>query len=224
MISELVLAEEKARTLFKEAERRNFFVAGQYESELNKKLFKLAEELFEITKYWHKRIIRSGPNTLLPYKENPPDLIIQEDDIMFFDFGPVFDQWEADFGRTFVLGNDPYKLKLKNDIEEAFFIGKKYFDENYATLTCADFYQFTKNLAVKMGWEYGNAHCGHLVGNFPHERILGDEINNYFHPDNLIKVSDPDALGNQRYWIYEVHFVDYNKQIGGFFEQLVSKH
>ena len=117
MISELVLAEEKARTLFKEAERRNFFVAGQYESELNKKLFKLAEELFEITKYWHKRIIRSGPNTLLPYKENPPDLIIQEDDIMFFDFGPVFDQWEADFGRTFVLGNDPYKLKLKNDIE-----------------------------------------------------------------------------------------------------------
>jgi Xaa-Pro dipeptidase len=224
MISELVLAEEKARKLFKEAERRNFFVAGQYESELNKKLFNLAEELFDIKKYWHKRIIRSGPNTLLPYKENPPDLIIQEDDIMFIDFGPVFDKWEADIGRTFVLGNDPYKLKLKNDIEEAFYIGKKYFDENYSTLTCAEFYQFTKNLAVKMGWEYGNAHCGHLVGNFPHERILGDEINNYFHPDNHIKVSEPDALGNQRYWIYEVHFVDYSKQIGGFFEQLVSMH
>ena len=21
---------------------------------------------------------------------------------MFFDFGPIFDQWEADFGRTFI--------------------------------------------------------------------------------------------------------------------------
>jgi Xaa-Pro dipeptidase len=222
MIVELIKAEEKAKALFKEAEIRNYFVSGQYESELNKKIFDLAEELFGITKYWHKRIIRSGANTLLPYKENPTDLIIQDDDIMFFDFGPIFDQWEADFGRTYVIGSDPYKLKLKDDIEEAFFIGKKYFNENYSTLTCSEFYQFTKELAVKMGWEYGNAHCGHLVGNFPHERILGDEINNYFHPDNPTKVSDLDILGNQRYWIYEVHFVDYKKQIGGFFEQLVS--
>ena len=33
------------------------------------------------THYWHKRIVRSGPNTLLPYRENPPDRAIGTDDI-----------------------------------------------------------------------------------------------------------------------------------------------
>ncbi len=54
---------------------------------------------------WHKRIARAGRNTPLPYKENPPDFQIQDDDIVFFDFGPVFEEWEADFGRTFILNS-----------------------------------------------------------------------------------------------------------------------
>jgi hypothetical protein len=33
---------------------------------------------------------------------------------LFFDFGPIFEDWEADFGRTFVIGNDPIKHKLKS--------------------------------------------------------------------------------------------------------------
>ena len=40
-------------------------------------------------------------------------LVIQEGDILFFDFHPVFEGWEADLGRTYVLGNDPLKLKDK---------------------------------------------------------------------------------------------------------------
>ena len=32
--------------------------------------------------------------------------IIADDDILFLDFGPIFEEWEADFGRTFVLGDD----------------------------------------------------------------------------------------------------------------------
>ena len=50
---------------------------------------------------------------------NPPDLIIQKDEILFLDFGPVFNGWEADLGRTYVVGNDPLKLKLKRDVEAA---------------------------------------------------------------------------------------------------------
>jgi len=45
--------------------------------------------------------------------------MIEKDDILFFDFGPVFENWEADVGRTYVIGNDPLKLKLKADIENA---------------------------------------------------------------------------------------------------------
>ena len=222
MLTQLIQAEQKAIEIFQKAEHRNYFVAGQLESELNEKLFQLADELFGIKKFWHKRIIRTGANTLLPYRHNPPDLMIKDDDIMFFDFGPVLEEWEADLGRTYVIGNDAIKLKLKNDVEKAWYIGKKYFDEHHESITCADFYNFTKQLAEKMGWQYSNEHCGHLIGNFPHEKILGDEVVNYFHCDNPTKIADKDINGNQRYWIYEIHFVDKSNKIGGFFEQLIS--
>src|SRR5580765_2959519 len=115
--SKLVEAEHIAKQLFKAIEERQLIKPGKSESQLNEEVFKLAEELFGIQKYWHKRIVRSGVNTLVPYDENPPDLIIQEDDILFLDFGPILEEWEADFGRTYVIGNDPDKHKLKKDIE-----------------------------------------------------------------------------------------------------------
>jgi Xaa-Pro dipeptidase len=105
--TKLIEAEEKAAELFQIAEGRGLIRAGKTERQLNEEIFALAKELFGIEKYWHKRIIRSGPNTLEPYNENPPDLVIQENDILFFDFGPIFEDWEADFGRTYVIGNDP---------------------------------------------------------------------------------------------------------------------
>jgi hypothetical protein len=33
------------------------------------------------------RIVRAGRNTLAPYDENPPDLTVGEDDILFLDLG-----------------------------------------------------------------------------------------------------------------------------------------
>ena len=178
--------------------------------------------MFGIKKYWHKRIVRSGKNTLLPYKENPPNLTIQKDDILFFDFGPVFDDWEADVGKTYVVGNNAKKLKLKQDVEAAWHEGKAFYQKNKETLTGADFYNYTKELAQKYGWKYGNHHCGHLIGNFPHETILGEEETNYIHPNNHELMSDLDKNGNERFWIYEIHLVDEELEIGGFFEQLVS--
>jgi Xaa-Pro dipeptidase len=222
MIQDLLAAQEKADILFREVENRNYIVPGQTEKELNTKIFDLAEELFGIRKYWHKRIVRSGENTLLPYKENPPNLILADEDILFFDFGPVFDEWEADYGRTYVIGGDPDRHRLKKDIETAWYLGKEYWDKHFQTLTGAGFYAFTQELAVKMGWEFGNIHCGHLVGNFPHEEVQGDEVENYLHPNNPTRVAEPDPAGRKRYWIYEVHFIDRAKRVGGFFEQLIS--
>ena len=74
---ELLKAEDKALNLFRVAETRGLIIAGKTERELNTELFDLAFELYGIKKFWHKRIVRSGKNTLYPYKENPPDLTIQ---------------------------------------------------------------------------------------------------------------------------------------------------
>jgi Xaa-Pro aminopeptidase len=217
----LIEAERKASVLFSEIESRGFISPGKTEKKLNTEIFDLAFELFGIRKFWHKRIVRSGSNTLLPYKENPPDLELQEDDILFFDFGPVFDNWEADFGRTYVLGNDTRKHQLKNDVETAWHEGYAHFLANYQHISGAELYQFTSDLALKMGWKYGNHHCGHLVGNFPHETLLGEILSNYIHPENIDLMAHPDVLGNERFWIYEIHFIDPTLQIGGFFEQLM---
>ena len=124
---ELHEAQLKAEALFKEVEARGLIRPNITETALNEEIYALAKEMYGITTFWHKRIVRAGRNTLLPYAENPPDLTLREDEILFLDLGPVFESWEADFGRTFVLGNDPLKKKMQQDIERAFAEGKLFF-------------------------------------------------------------------------------------------------
>ena len=218
----LIEAEEKALILFEEIQKRGLICVGKSEHTLNKETFDLAFEIFGIKKFWHKRIVRAGKNTLCPYKENPPDLTLQEDDILFFDFGPVFENWEADIGKTYVIGNNADKLKLQKDVELAWQEGKNFYLQNKNSLTGADFYNYTKELARKYGWDYGNVHCGHLIGNFPHEILIGEELINYIHPENTTLMCAKDKNGNERFWIYEIHFVNAEKEIGGFFEQFLN--
>ena len=125
--AELLEVQARAEALFHEVEARGLIRPGITENNLNTEIYALAQEMYGITTYWHKRIVRAGKNTLLPYADNPPDLTIGENDILFLDLGPVFEQWEADFGRTFVLGSDPLKLKMCQDINSAFADGKQYF-------------------------------------------------------------------------------------------------
>src|SRR6202453_909378 len=137
--AELLEAQSKTEQLFAEIEARGLIRPGITESSLNADIYALAEEMYGITPYWHKRIVRAGRNTLLPYAENPPDLTLGTDDILFLDLGPVFEKWEADFGRTFVLGSDPLKHKLKNDVGQAFADGRKFFEETPDLIAC-DFF------------------------------------------------------------------------------------
>jgi Xaa-Pro aminopeptidase len=219
-IQNLIEAENKALQLFNEIETKGLICSKKTETELNKEIFDLAFDLFGIKKYWHKRIVRVGKNTLLPYRENPENLTIKEDDILFFDFGPVFEEWEADVGRTYVIGNNPKKHKLKQDVELAWKEARDYYF-NHSNLTGAQFYEFISSLAPKYGWEWAGPIGGHLIGNFPHETIQGEEIENYIHPDNLKIMSDSDVNGLSREWILEIHFIDKLEEIGGFHEQLL---
>jgi hypothetical protein len=88
-------------------------------------------------------------------------------------------------------------------------------------MTGAAFYAWSVDLAKSYGWEFGGPIAGHIIGNFPHKEILGSEVQNYILPENDQPLSAPDILGQPRHWIYEIHFVDRNREIGGFFEQLL---
>lgn len=220
-LNALIQAEAKAETLFQAVESQGLIRPGLTERDISDKVYELAFELFGIRKYWHKRIARAGQNTLLPYKHNPENLTVQEDDIVFLDFGPVFDGWEADYGRTYVLGSDPVKHKLKNDLEPIFEKAKQFYRQHNGQITGSQFYQQVCQLSSEHGWVYGGPHAGHLVGQFPHEKALGDDVLHYIHPENHLLMSDPDQFGNPRHWILEIHLVDPKKRFGGFFEQLL---
>ena len=217
----LILAEQKAKELFNAVVDRGLIVPGKSEKELSDEIVRLADSHFGITKYWHKKIVRAGANTLHTYNGNPPDLVIQKDDILFLDFGPIFEGWEADLGRTYVVGNDPLKLKLERDMEAAWQEADAWYAAQ-SSLTGAACFDYVTELAKRYGWEFGGEIAGHIVGHFPHEQMEPGDWGLDIHPDNHSDILLPDQHGNSRHWILELQFVDKAKNIGGFFEQLLN--
>ena len=109
----LLEARDMAARLFEEVETRGLVRPDVGERELANEIRDLAKDMFGITRHWHKRIVRSGDNTVDTADDNPPDRRIAADDIVFLDFGPIFEEWEADFGRTYVMGSDPRKIATR---------------------------------------------------------------------------------------------------------------
>ncbi len=220
-VASLLDAQSKAAELFGLVEQRGLIQPGRLESEVSSAIRDLAAETLGVTRHWHKRIIRAGPNTLEPYRMNPPDRAIAVDDILFADFGPIFAEWEADFGRTYVLGDDPVKHRLRDDLQPAFAAGRAYFDAT-PDITGEQLFGFMVDQAKQRGWEWGGRVAGHIVGEFPHVDAPGEEVYSDVIPGNDRPMRGADRDGRVRHWILEVHFVDRARQIGGFYEELLD--
>ena len=214
-------AQTKAEALFAEIEREGLLRPGASETEISKQIFRLSRDRFNAGRHWHKRVIRAGVNSTLPYSAEPPERILEEDDIVYVDLGPIFEAWEADFGRTFVIGDDPRKRQLVREVEAGFKEGKAYF-QSKPDVTGAELYRKATEIAARGGWDFGNVHAGHTVGEFPHEKIDGDRITLYIHPENHQPLRSLNAEGRQRHWILEMHLVDKEKRYGAFFEELLT--
>ena len=217
----LLEAQNKAEALFDAVVASGMIRAGRLEGELSQDIYDLAAERFGVRRHWHKRIVRAGSNTMLGYSVESPERRIEADDVVFLDLGPVFDSWEADFGRTYALGSDPAKHRLVSDIGVAFRKGKELYEKTPG-LTCGELYDFVAGLATTSGWEFGAPTAGHLIGHFPHERLPSDPKRFSIRTGNGQLLREPDAQGNPRHWILEIHFVDRARQIGGFCEELLT--
>jgi Xaa-Pro dipeptidase len=110
---------------------------------------------------------------------------------------------------------------MKQDVEQAFAQGKRYFNETPA-ITSNELFHYATSLAKKFGWEFGGRIAGHLIGHFPHEKIADDKVTLYVHPDSHLPMRSVDENGEKRHWILEIHFVDRERQIGGFYEELLT--
>jgi Xaa-Pro aminopeptidase len=217
----LLNAQNISIEFFKAIEENDLIIAGKSEEQLNLEVCDLASQRFGIEKHWHKKIVRSGINTLAIYPDNPPNRIIGKDDILFIDLGPIVEDYEADIGRTYVLGNDPKKLKLKNDVEAAWYEIQEWYQQQ-TILKASDLFNYAVLKAKRLGWDFGGEIAGHIVGKFPHEQPADPKsLELDIHPDNHDDIFLLDSDGNQRHWILELQFIDKDKEIGGYFEQLL---
>ena len=217
----LLEAQHKAEALFAAVVGQGLIRAGRLESELSDDIHALAARRFGLRRHWHKRIARTGPNTVLTYHDESTDRRIEADDVVYLDFGPVFGEWEADFGRTYALGTDPDKHRVVRDIADAFARGKAFYRER-PDLSAGELYDFVSDLAREYGWDFGAETAGHLIGHFPHERSPGNQTRFSIRHGNPQRLREADDRGAPRHWILEIHFVDRARRYGGFFEELLT--
>jgi hypothetical protein len=220
----LLAAERRGFALFDAIERAGLIAPGKTEKELDDEIYILAKRDFGVDTHWHKRVVRAGPNTLCIFAETPPVHTIGAEDIVYLDLGPVFaagnEQWEADIGRSYALGDDADKKRLVADLPRLFDIVKAHY-ETSPDITGAELFAFAQRAAQEASWEFGGAIAGHIVGEFPHaQRVPGDRDLHRIAPLNRNRMRDPDDNGNERHWILEIHLVDRARQFGGFYERL----
>lgn len=220
-VARLLDAQQKASQLFGEIERRAMIRPGVGEQELSDEIARLAARMFGVTRHWHRRIVRSGENTLQPFAEHPPDRVIAGDDIAFLDLGPIFEEWEADFGRTFVLGHDPHKHDVRDVLPRVWGAGREYFAD-HPDVTGAELFDFVVGVARAEGFEWGSPIAGHLLGEFPHKKLAGDGLEWYIAPGSGKPMRRTDPGGRRCHWILEIHLLDRARGFGGFYEQLLD--
>ncbi|MEP6676899.1 MAG: M24 family metallopeptidase [Ferruginibacter sp.] len=219
--AKLLNAEKISKQFFEAIENDGLIVAGKSEQQLNTEVTELALKKFGIEKHWHKKIVRTGVNTLAVYSQNPPDRIIAADDILFIDYGPIVDDYEADLGRTYVLGNDTHKIKLKKDVEQAWYEIRDWYQQ-HTILKASDLFKFIVEKTKEYGWVFGGEIAGHIVGKYPHEQPADPKsLELDIHPENHNDMFLPDSNGNTRHWILELQFIDIENQAGAYFEQLL---
>ena len=214
-------AQAKAALLFAAVGEQRIVRPGVTEEEVSSAIFELARERFGVEKHWHRRVVRSGPHTRLPFKELPPDRRIEEDDVVSLDFAPVFGTYEADFGRTFVFGEDPEKQRLVADLATLFHSCRDAYLAR-PEMTGSELYDHVVASSRARGWGVGGAHAGHLVGAFPLPRADRDALRNRIWPANDGPMNALGKDGQVRHWVLEIHLLDPTGAFGGFYEQLLA--
>jgi Xaa-Pro aminopeptidase len=216
----LETAQARALELFAVIEQVGLIAAGRSERAVEDDIRAIALRDFGVSTHWHRRIVRSGPNSVTTAGDHPPLRDIAADDIVYVDLGPVFEGWEADIGKSYALGGDPRKQALVADLPRIFEIVQAHY-RAAPDITGAELYDFAVAAAQKSGWIFGGSIAGHIVSEFAHAQIPGAKDLTRISPRNPGKMRDPDGNGRVRHWILEIHLMAADHSFGGFYERLL---
>ncbi|MES1198802.1 MAG: M24 family metallopeptidase [Pseudomonadota bacterium] len=220
--AQLLAAEARALEMLAAIEAAEFVAPGRSESAVDADIAALAERQFGVARHWHKRLVRTGANTLCVFADTPPERIIGDDDTVYLDLGPVFEEWEADIGQTYAVGADPARHALVAALPVVF---EEVCAHANATpdITGAALYAFACKAAEARGYIFGGKIAGHTIGEFPHLTWPGEKDHQRINPLNPTRLADPDAFGRTRHWIVEVHLIAQDRSFGGFYERLLPR-
>lgn len=233
---QIISSRNRVLLFLEEIMKSGLIKAGAETRNIQKIIYNLVVQRFELLgikpQFWHKQIFRVDQDTINPYRVKVKNNIIKQGDIIFFDIGialPYHEDCsvsiEVDLGRTIIVPTanfDSEKFRILSDCRCLFLESKAYYLQNQQT-TGKELYEYVQYKAEEKGWKLSSqSHSGHLIGIFPHEKLLGDTKFNYICPENMRAMSEPDKFGNKRYWILEIHLVHPKNLFGAFYEDLLN--
>jgi Xaa-Pro aminopeptidase len=163
-----------------------------------------------VRKFWHRTHIRFGESTVLSFEDSYRDRVILKDhDIFYIDIGPVWDGVEGDCGDTFVVGDKPEHLKIKQDVRTLFERVKVLWRQERTS--GAGLYDFARNEVEKMGYLLHPSYVkGHRLSEFSHFKYT------------KAGVADLDFPPAPERWILEFQICDKSMGFGAFYEDLLD--
>lgn len=203
------LLSASARTLSVIREAASLVRPGMLESEARKLVAEIQAQ-HGAPKSWHPSQIRFGENTLLSFgKKGLPDPALGENDIFFFDIGPIFDGHEGDVGRTFAVGDDREMRACGRDVEILWHLVRERWISH--SETGAELYAFATERAHDLGWILSLDQAnGHRISDFPHAARSRGSIEKF-----------PQKPAPHR-WILEIQIRHPRRNFGAFFEDLLA--
>lgn len=203
-LNHFISAQEKTKNIVLEFSKK--IVPGMNEKETHALFDKFLLDS-EVEKKWHPTKLRMGPNTTKSFREESQDYTLLENDLFFFDIGPVFFEHEGDYGQTFAIGNNPTFHELAQAPEHIFQLTKKAWIEK--KLNGIELYQFAEFEAKKLGLKLNTNMYGHRLGDFPHALYSRD------------KLGEIDFNPAPKLWVLEIHLINEKLDRGAFFEDIL---
>lgn len=126
-------------------------------------------------------------------------------DLCFVDVGPIYEDHEADFGRTFVVeGGSSDLAKASERVFQN--TGQAWHNQK---LSGVALYDFMESQAKALGFQLNPKMAGHRLGDFPHKLL------------SSTKLSEFDQCPIKNLWVLEVHLLNRDGTRGAFFEDLL---
>ncbi len=203
-LEDYLRSQEKTRQVVQAFSKK--LHAGMTEKEGRDLLEKMLDDS-GLEKRWHPTKMRMGINTVLSFRDNSEDYVLEENDIFFADVGPVYYNHEGDYGETFVTGNNPRLKHLADATKIIFFATQKAWKEQ--NLTGKALYEFATKEAEKLNLRLNSNMYGHRLGDFPHA------------VHTKAKLGDLPFKPSPNLWVLEIHVIDDELKRGAFFEDIL---